>query len=136
MEKERGEVRLSSLVMLVLFAAAGLAAWNVIPIYYANYSFSDKMVEVCRRPKYNNSDDEILKALEKEARALDLQDYINARTCRVQTSDFRRRLEAHVPVPQRGGPASALGRPAQASGSCASRSAAAARSASARVRAG
>jgi hypothetical protein len=95
MEKERGEVRLSSLVMLVLFAAAGLAAWNVIPIYYANYSFSDKMVEVCRRPKYNNSDDEILKALEKEARALDLQDYINARTCRVQTSDFRRRINCN-----------------------------------------
>ena len=92
MDEQRGEVRLSSLIMLVLMIAAGLAAWNVIPIYYANYSFSDKMVELARRPKYNNSDDEIMRNLEKEARILKMEDYINVRTCRVQTAEFRRKI--------------------------------------------
>lgn len=92
MDQERGEVRISSLIMLLIVIAAGLAAWNVIPIYYANYSFSDKMVELCRRPKYNNSDEEIMRALEKEARILKLEDFINVRTCKVQTMDFRRKI--------------------------------------------
>jgi hypothetical protein len=92
MEKERGEVRISSLITLVIVAAAGLAAWNVIPIYYANYSFSDTMVEVCRRPKYNNSDEDILRQLEKKARELKLENYINVRTCKIQTMDYRRKI--------------------------------------------
>ena len=92
MNAERGEVRFSSLIMLLVIAAGGLAAWNVIPVYYANYSFSDKMVELARRPKYNNSDDEIMRLLEKEARALKLEDFINVRTCKVQTMDFRRKI--------------------------------------------
>jgi hypothetical protein len=92
MEKERGEVRISSLILLVFFAAAGLAAWNVIPVYYANYSFHDAMVELCRRPKYNNPDEEILRLLEKKARELKLENYINARTCKVQTMDYRRKI--------------------------------------------
>lgn len=92
MQKERGEGRFSSLVMLVIVAVVALAAWNVIPVYYANYAFSDKMVELCRRPKYNNSDEEIMHLLEKEARALKLEDFINTRTCKVATMDYRRKI--------------------------------------------
>ena len=92
MQKERGEVRISSLVMLVIMAAAGLAAWNVIPVYYANYSFSDAMVELCRRPKYNNPDAEIMRQLEKKARELKMEEYISAQTCKIQTMDFRRKI--------------------------------------------
>lgn len=92
MEKERGEVRISSLITLVILILAGLAAWNVIPVYYANYSFTDAMVELCRRPKYNNSDEEIMKQLEKKARELKLENYINVRTCKIQTMDFRRKI--------------------------------------------
>jgi hypothetical protein len=92
MEKERGEVRISSLIMLVVVALGGLAAWNVIPVYYANYSFSDTMVELARRPKYNNSDQEIMKLLEKKARELKLENYINTQTCKIQTMDFRRKI--------------------------------------------
>jgi hypothetical protein len=92
MQNERGEVRISSIITLVIVAAAGLAAWNVIPVYYANYSFADTMVELARRPKYNNSDAEIMKLLEKKARELKLEDYINTRTCKIQTMDFRRKI--------------------------------------------
>jgi hypothetical protein len=92
MKRENGEVRIGSLITLVLFLLIGLAAWNVIPVYYANYSFSDKMVELCRRPKYNNPDDELLRMLEKESRALKIENFINARTCRIQTMDYRRKI--------------------------------------------
>ncbi len=92
MQNERGEVRISSLITVLILVAAGLAAWNVIPVYYANYSFSDTMVELARRPKYNNSDAEIMRQLEKKARELKLEDYINVRTCKIQTMDFRRKI--------------------------------------------
>ena len=92
MQNERGEVRISSLITLVILAAAALAAWNVVPVYYANYAFADTMVELARRPKYNNSDADIMKGLEKKARELKLEDYINVRTCKVQTLDYRRKI--------------------------------------------
>jgi hypothetical protein len=92
MQNERGEVRISSLITLVILAAAALAAWNVVPVYYANYAFSDTMVELARRPKYNNSDADIMKQLEKKARELKLEDYINVRTCKIQTMDYRRKI--------------------------------------------
>jgi hypothetical protein len=92
MKKERGEVRISSLITLAIVALAGLAAWNVIPVYYANYSFADAMVELCRRPKWNNPDTEIQRQLEKKARELKLENYINTQTCKIQTMDFRRKI--------------------------------------------
>jgi hypothetical protein len=92
MNEERGEGKLSGIIMLLLMAAIGLGCWNVIPVYFANSSFSDKMVEMARRPKYNNGDDEILRQLEKEARALKIEEFINARTCKIQTMDFRRKI--------------------------------------------
>ena len=92
MQNERGEVRISSIITLVILAAAGLAAWNVVPVYYANYSFADTMVEAARRPKYNNSDEEIMRLLEKKARELKLENYINVRTCKITTMDYRRKI--------------------------------------------
>ena len=92
MQNERGEVRISSLITLLIVVAAGLAAWNVVPVYYANYAFTDTMVELARRPKYNNSDADIMKGLEKKARELKLEDYINVRTCKIQTLDYRRKI--------------------------------------------
>lgn len=92
MDRERGEVRISSLILLVVVILGVVAGFNVIPVYYANYSFSDTMVELCRRPKYNNSDEDIMRGLEKKARELKLEDYINTRTCKIQTMDFRRKI--------------------------------------------
>jgi hypothetical protein len=92
MSAERGEGRLGGIIMLLLMAAIALACWNIIPVYFANSSFYDKMIELSRRPKYNNPDDEIMRQLEKEARNLKIEDYINTRTCRIQTMDFRRKI--------------------------------------------
>ena len=37
--RERGEGRLGGLIALVLLVTAGLAAWNVVPVYYDHYDF-------------------------------------------------------------------------------------------------
>jgi hypothetical protein len=92
MTAESGEGRLGGIITLLLMAALGLACWNIIPVYFANSSFFDKMVELARRPKYNNSDDDIMRQLEKEARALKIEEYINTRTCKVATLDYRRKI--------------------------------------------
>jgi hypothetical protein len=49
---ERGEGRLSAFIFFALLIAAGLAAWNLIPVYYAHYDFTDKVEEICRTPRY------------------------------------------------------------------------------------
>jgi hypothetical protein len=92
MTPESGEGKLGNIIMLALMLAIGVACWNVVPVYFANSSFSDKMVEMARRPKYNNNDDEIMRQLEKEARRLKIEDYINVRTCKVATQEFRRKI--------------------------------------------
>ena len=81
MNAQSGEGKLGTIIMLALLAAVGMACWNVIPVYFANSSFTDKMTEMARRPRHNNGDEEIMRQLEKEARRLKIEDYINTRTC-------------------------------------------------------
>ena len=64
---ERGEGRLGTIVGLLLLAAVAYAIWNVGPVYYANYEFADKMIEIARTPKFRASDEKILDMLMKEA---------------------------------------------------------------------
>ena len=49
---ERGEGKLGGLIFLAVLAVAGLAAWNVGPVYFDQYDFVDKVKEICRTPKY------------------------------------------------------------------------------------
>jgi hypothetical protein len=90
---ERGEGRLSNIVALVIFAGVIYASWNLIPVYYSNYSFSDRVNEIARLPKYNNPDEAILQKLMKESQQYDLEDFISPRTCTVVTQDFRRKIQ-------------------------------------------
>jgi hypothetical protein len=50
---QRGEGKLSGIIWLVVLAAVAFAAWNVGPVYFANYSLVDKMNEVARLPRHN-----------------------------------------------------------------------------------
>ena len=51
--RERGEGKLSGIIWLAVIIAVGYAAWNVAPIYMANYSLVDKMNEIARLPRHN-----------------------------------------------------------------------------------
>ena len=50
---QRGEGKLSGIIWLVVIGAIAFAAWNVSPVYIANYSLVDKMNEIARLPRHN-----------------------------------------------------------------------------------
>ena len=89
---ERGEGKFGTIMGLVVVAAALLAGWNVIPVYYANYSLMDKMTELARLQKYNHPDEEIMRKLQIEARDLRIDEFINTNTCKVATREHSRRI--------------------------------------------
>jgi hypothetical protein len=91
---ETGEGKLSGLIWLVAFGALGYAAWNVAPVYFANYSLQDKMIEVARLNRSLNPDEKIVDILMKEIRELDLAPYVQRTDLKILTEEHRRRIWA------------------------------------------
>jgi hypothetical protein len=91
-ESERGEGRLGTIIWLLILAGVVYAAWNLIPVYYGNYNFADKMNELARAPKYSHPDDRIETELIKAAQENRLEQYIQPRTCKINTLDVRRTI--------------------------------------------
>lgn len=89
---EKGEGRLSGLIWLVGFAALAYAGWNVFPVYFANYTLQDKMIEVARLGRSMNPDEKILDILMKEVRELDLSPYVERSDFRILSEEQRRRI--------------------------------------------
>jgi hypothetical protein len=89
---EAGEGRFGTILGVLLLAAVGFAAWNVVPVYYANYDFADKMNEIARTPRYRANDDKIMDLLMKEAAEQRIQAYLGRQGCRVETQDAYRRI--------------------------------------------
>jgi len=87
---ERGEGRLGTVIWLLIVAGVGYAGWNLIPVYFSNYNFADKMTELARAPKYSHPDDRIESELIKAAQENHLEDFIKARTCKINTLEVRR----------------------------------------------
>ena len=94
---ETGAARLSSLIVLALLVAAGLAAWNVVPVYYDHYDFVDKVNEICRTPRYkvHNNDEEILKMLMDEVKARRLTQWIGPESFAINTTDHNRTIKLY-----------------------------------------
>jgi hypothetical protein len=95
--RERGEARLSSLISLVVLLAAGLAAWNVVPVYYDHYDFADKVNEICRTPSYKarQGDESIKEMLMKEVRERRLSKWIGPESFLVTSSSSSRQIEVY-----------------------------------------
>jgi hypothetical protein len=87
---ERGEGRLGTVIWLLIVAGVAYAGWNLIPVYFSNYNFADKMTELARAPKYSHPDDRIESELIKAAQENHLEDFIKARTCKINTLEVRR----------------------------------------------
>ena len=92
MRSEKGEGKLSGVLWLVAFAALGYAGWNVAPVYFANYSLHDRMIEVARLGRGMNSDEKILDLLMKDVRELDLSPYVRRTDFRILTQEQRRQI--------------------------------------------
>jgi hypothetical protein len=99
--RERGEGRLGGLILLVVLAAAALAAWHVVPVYYDHYDFIDKVNEICRTPKYRvrGGDAEIRKMLMDEVSRRRLEEWIGPESFDVKTSDHRRTIRLYYERP-------------------------------------
>ena len=94
---ERGEARVSSLIALVLLVAAGLAAWNIIPVYYDHYDFVDKVNEICRTPRYKvrNGDEDLLKMLMDEVKKRRLTQWVGPESFTISTTDHDRIIKLY-----------------------------------------
>lgn len=86
-KSERGQGRLGGLVFLVLLAAGIYAGWNVIPVFVDHYSFTDKVVEVCRTPKYKATDDELYTMLLKEVDSRQLDPWIGRENFDIRSTE-------------------------------------------------
>ena len=95
--RERGEGKLGGLILLVVLAAAGLAAWHVIPVYYDHYDFQDKVNEICRTPRYKvrNSDEGIMKMLMDEVTRRRLTKWIGPENFTVSTTETSRQIRLY-----------------------------------------
>lgn len=91
-ESERGEGRLGGLVFLVLLAAFVYAAWNVVPVYIDHYSYTDKVVEICRTPAYRATDEDIYRMLLKEVEERQLEPWISKENFQVLTRERGRTI--------------------------------------------
>jgi hypothetical protein len=89
---ERGEGRLGSIIGLLITAGVIYAAWNVVPAFFNNYSFGDKVTELARAPKYSHPDDRIETELIKAAQENHLEQFIGPKTCKINTLEVRRTI--------------------------------------------
>ena len=90
--RERGEGKLGAIIWTLVLAAVVWATWQLVPVYYNNYNFADRVVELARAPKYSHPDDRIQTELVKAAQENKLESYIGERTCKVNTMEVRRTI--------------------------------------------
>jgi hypothetical protein len=95
--RERGEGRLGGLIALVVLVAAGLAAWNVVPVYYDHYDFVDKVNEICRTPRHlaRQGDESIKKMLMDEVSKRRLTTWIGPESFAITSSSSSRQIDLY-----------------------------------------
>lgn len=89
---ERGEGRLGSFIWLIGIAAVIYAAWNIVPIYVANYTLADKVNQAARTPRGAVKDDQIADMIMKDVRENNLDPYIQKSCFQIQTLETARRI--------------------------------------------
>jgi hypothetical protein len=87
---ERGEGQLGNILGLLIFAGVFYAGWNLVPAYFSNYNFADKVTELARAPKYSHPDERIESELVKAAQENHLEQFIGVKTCKINTLEVRR----------------------------------------------
>jgi hypothetical protein len=90
---ERGEGKLGGIIGLIIFAAVLLAAWNVVPVYVANYTFDDKLDEFARMNRYQYRDDRIMELVNREAGKQRIDVYLGRQGCKIMTRETSRTID-------------------------------------------
>jgi hypothetical protein len=81
---------------VIIVAGVVYAAWNLIPAFFSNYNFGDKVTELARAPKYSHPDDRIETELIKAAQENHLEQFIGPRTCKINTLEVPARDRLRV----------------------------------------
>lgn len=89
---QKGEGRIGGMISLAVLAAFGYAVWNVAPVYMADFTLGDKMVELCRLHPTMNPDDKIRDLLMRTVREEGLEEYITKADFKIQTRETARRI--------------------------------------------
>jgi hypothetical protein len=90
---ERGEGRLGTIMGLVVLAAACMAAWNVLPLFIADYSFADKLRELARLNRYLYNDERLMDLAMKEASQQRIDVFLGRDGCKIVTRDSSRTID-------------------------------------------
>ncbi len=91
---EKGDGKLGTFILFALLIAVGLGAWNVIPVYYAHYDFTDAREEVCRTPRYKARTQQAIRdMLIKEVRNRELEQWITPDSFQISHTDRNRRIQ-------------------------------------------
>ncbi len=73
---ERGEGNVGNILKLTVFALLGLAAFNAGPVFFANYSFKDRLTEIAGGfPPNTEGDVRARAAVEEAIKAAGLEAY-------------------------------------------------------------
>ena len=89
--RELGEGKMGTFIFFGLIILGGLAAWNVIPVYYEHYDFTDVVEEICRTPVYKARNPEMIKSmLMKEVRNRRLGQWIGPDSFQISSNDRSR----------------------------------------------
>jgi hypothetical protein len=90
---ERGEGKLGTIVGFVVFAAVVLAAWNVLPLFIADYTFADKLHELARMNRYQHNDARIQELINREASKQRIDVYLGRDGCKIMTRETSRTID-------------------------------------------
>lgn len=89
---ERGEGGVQGFIWLAVFALVLYAGWNIVPVYIANYTLTDKVRQIARSPRGTVKDEQIVEMIMKEVRENNLDPYIERSCFRVTTLETARRI--------------------------------------------
>ena len=90
---ERGEGRIGSIIGLIVFVGICMAAWNVVPLFIADYTFADKLNEFARLNRYQNNDEHIMTLVMREAGRQRIDTYMGRADCKITTRETSRTID-------------------------------------------
>jgi hypothetical protein len=90
LQSETGKSKASGLLWLLLFVILGWATWNIAPVYFANWTFKDKMRDLAHAHPSIRPDAVIHADLMKEARDRGIADYLGS--CDIKSTESSRRI--------------------------------------------
>ena len=96
MNRERGEVRVGTIVWILVFVVVAIVCKEAIPVKIRSSQFQDYMVETAKFASHL-SNDKLEKEILRKARDLDIP--VNAKSVEVRKSNGRIRIRAEYTIP-------------------------------------